>query len=192
MTNQTLKGTKTEQLLLNAYAGESMARNRYTYFAQQAKNDGYEQIAEIFCLTADNEVEHAKLFYKFLGNMQGHVASDYPFELGSTAENLQSAAEGEKEEWSILYALGEQTAKEEGFDDIAITFHYVIEAEKHHEQRFLQLLENLKNNSVFAKENDTKWMCRKCGYVCTAKAAPVKCPNCRHPQAYFQVYCEQY
>ncbi len=192
MTEKKLKGTKTEQNLINAYAGESQARNRYTYFAKQAKEEGYEQIAEIFCMTADNEKEHAKLFYEHLGNTRGHVNAEYPFELGTTEENLESAAAGEKEEWSFLYADGEKTAREEGFEDIANTFHYVIEAEKHHEQRYLKLLENIKNDTVFKKEKDTLWMCRECGYVHKGKSAPKQCPNCHHEQAYFQVLCENY
>ena len=131
MTDKKLSGTKTEQNLINAYAGESQARNRYTYFAKQAKEEGYEQIAEIFCMTADNEKEHAKLFYEYIGNTRGHVDAEYPFELGTTEENLESAAAGEKEEWSFLYTDAEKTAKEEGFEEIADTFHHVIEAEKH-------------------------------------------------------------
>ncbi len=192
MTDRRLKGTKTEQNLINAFAGESQARNRYTYFAKKAKEEGYEQISEIFCMTADNEKEHAKLFYEYLGDIRGHVDAEYPFELGTTEENLESAAAGEKEEWSFLYADGEKTAREEGFDDIADTFHYVIEAEKHHEQRYLKLLENIKNDTVFSKEKETYWMCRECGYVHHGKSAPKKCPNCHHPQAYFQVLCENY
>lgn len=192
MTDKRLKGTKTEQNLINAFAGESQARNRYTYFAKKAKEEGYEQFAEIFCMTADNEKEHAKLFYEYLGDIRGHVDAEYPFELGTTEENLESAAAGEKEEWSFLYADGEKTAREEGFDDVADTFHYVIEAEKHHEQRYLKLLENIKNDTVFSKEKETYWMCRECGYVHHGKSAPKKCPNCHHPQAYFQVLCENY
>ena len=192
MIYKRLRGTKTEQNLINAFAGESQARNRYTYFAKKAKEEGYEQIAEIFCMTADNEKEHAKLFYEYLGDIRGHVDAEYPFELGTTEENLESAAAGEKEEWSFLYADGEKTAREEGFDDVADTFHYVIEAEKHHEQRYLKLLENIKNDTVFSKEKETYWMCRECGYVHHGKPAPKKCPNCHHPQAYFQVLCENY
>ncbi len=192
MTEKKLRGTKTEQNLINAYAGESQARNRYTYFAKQAKEEGYEQIAEIFCMTADNEKEHAKLFYEHLGNTRGHVNAEYPFELGTTEENLESAAAGEKEEWSFLYADGEKTAREEGFDEIADTFHYVIEAEKHHEQRYLKLLENIKNDTVFTKDKEVYWMCRECGYVHKGKSAPKKCPNCHHEQAYFQILCENY
>lgn len=192
MIYKRLRGTKTEQNLINAFAGESQARNRYTYFAKKAKEEGYEQISEIFCMTADNEKEHAKLFYEYLGDIRGHVDAEYPFELGTTEENLESAAAGEKEEWSFLYADGEKTAREEGFDDVADTFHYVIEAEKHHEQRYLKLLENIKNDTVFSKEKETYWMCRECGYVHHGKSAPKKCPNCHHPQAYFQVLCENY
>ena len=192
MTDKKLSGTKTEQNLINAYAGESQARNRYTYFAKQAKEEGYEQISEIFCMTADNEKEHAKLFYEHLGNTRGHVNAEYPFELGTTEENLESAAAGEKEEWSFLYADAEKTAKEEGFEEIADTFHHVIEAEKHHEQRYLKLLENIKNGTVFSKDKEILWMCRECGYVYKGKSAPKKCPNCHHPQGYFQVMCENY
>ena len=192
MTDKKLSGTKTEQNLINAYAGESQARNRYTYFAKQAKEEGYEQIAEIFCMTADNEKEHAKLFYEYIGNTRGHVDAEYPFELGTTEENLESAAAGEKEEWSFLYADAEKTAREEGFDEIADTFHHVIEAEKHHEERYLKLLENIKNDTVFSKDKETYWMCRECGYVHKGKSAPKKCPNCHHPQDYFQVLCENY
>ena len=192
MTDNKLKGTKTEQNLINAFAGESQARNRYTYFAKQAKEEGYEQISEIFCMTAANEKEHAKLFYEHLGKTKGHVNAEYPFELGTTEENLTSAIKGEKEEWSILYPNAEKTAKEEGFDDIATTFHYVIEAEKHHEQRYTKLLENIKNNTVFQKGEETFWLCRECGYVHKGKSAPKKCPNCQHPQSYFQVLCENY
>ncbi len=192
MTEKKLKGTKTEQNLINAFAGESQARNRYTYFAQKAKEEGYEQIAEIFCMTADNEKEHAKLFYEHIGNTIGHVNAKYPFEMGTTEENLKSAAAGENEEWTTLYANSEKIAKEEGFDEIANTFHFVIEAEKHHEQRYLKLLENVKNSTVFTKDKEVFWFCRECGYVHKGKSAPKKCPNCHHEQGYFQVLCENY
>lgn len=192
MTEKILKGSKTEQNLINAFAGESQARNRYSFFAKQAKKDGYEQIAEIFLITAENEKEHAKLFYEHIGNTIGQVNSSYPFELGTTKENLESAINGEKEEWSILYPEGEKVAREEGFDEIAETFHHVVEAEKHHEKRYSKLLENVKNNTVFSKPEETNWMCRECGYIHHGKSAPQKCPNCHHPQAYFQVLCEEY
>lgn len=192
MSENKLRGTQTEQNLINAFAGESQARNRYTFFAKQAKKDGYEQIAAIFLETAENEKEHAKLFYEYIGDTKGHVDACYPFELGTTEENLVSAAQGEKEEWSFLYAEGERIAREEGFEDVANTFHYVIDAEKHHENRYLKLLENVRNNTVFQKDYETHWMCRECGYIHYGKSAPQKCPNCHHPQAYFQVLCENY
>ncbi len=192
MTHTKLHGTQTEQNLMNAFAGESQARNRYTYFAKQAKKEGYEQIAEIFLMTADNEKEHAKHFYKYIGNTKGQVNAEYPFELGTTEENLESAIAGEKEEAEILYANAEKTAREEGFEKIANTFNQVIKAEKHHQERYSKLLENIKNNTVFKKEKETNWMCRKCGYICCSKMAPEKCPSCEHPQSYFQVQCEEY
>lgn len=191
-TKKSLKGTKTEQILINSFAGESQARNRYSYFAKQAKKEGFEQIADIFLQTAENEKEHAKLFYEYLGNLRGHVDAEYPFELGTTEENLESAANGENEEWTTLYAEGEKVAKEEGFDDIASTFHHVILAERHHEQRFLKLLENVKNDTVFQKDTEIDWLCRECGYVHHGKSAPKNCPNCHHPQAYYEVLCENY
>lgn len=189
---KNLRGTKTEQNLINAFAGESQARNRYSYFAKQAKKDGYEQISEIFLITAENEREHAKQFYEYIGNTRGHVDAEYPFELGTTEENLESAVEGENEEAEILYTEGEETARAEGFDEIAETFHHVSEAERHHCERYAKLLENLKNDTVFKKDTETNWMCRKCGYICNSKCAPNKCPSCGHPQAYFQVQCEEY
>ncbi len=192
MTEKKLKGTRTEQNLINAFAGESQARNRYTYFAKQAKKDGFEQISEIFTLTADNEKEHAKKFYEYIGNTKGHVDSEYPFELGTTEQNLKSAIEGENEEAEILYSEAEKVAQEEGFDEIAATFHNVIKAEKHHRDRFAKLLDNIENKTVFKKDKDTNWMCRKCGFVCCSKTAPTKCPSCEHPQEYFQVLCEEY
>ena len=192
MQKKSLKGSKTEQNLINAFAGESQARNRYSFYAKAAKKEGYEQIAAIFLETAENEKEHANLFYEPLGNIRGIVNAEYPFELGTTEENLESAVAGEKEEWEFLYAEGERIAREEGFDKIAEIFHHVIHAEKHHHQRYLKLLENVKNNTVFKKEKDTNWMCRECGYVYYGKEAPKECPNCHHPQAYFEVLCENY
>ncbi len=187
-----LKGTKTEECLINAYAGESMARNRYTFYAKQAKEEGYEQIAEIFQMTADNEKEHARHFYEYVGDTMGPVTGTYPFNLGSTEENLKTAIKGEHEEHSILYAEGERIAKEEGFDEISETFKYVRRAEEHHEARFRKLLENVVNDTVFKKDYDADWMCRECGYILHCKEAPNKCPNCHHPKAYFQIQCENY
>lgn len=189
---KNLEGTQTEQNLINAFAGESMARNRYSFFAKQAKKDGYEQIAEIFLLTAENEKEHAKLFYEFIGYTDGHVDSVYPFVLGNTEENLESAVAGEQEEANVLYANAEKTALAEGFDEIADTFHHVIKSEQHHAKRFSELLENIRNKTVFSKDKETNWLCRECGYISTGKNAPEECPNCHHKQSYFQILCEKY
>ncbi|MBQ8668814.1 rubrerythrin family protein [bacterium] len=191
--SKNFKGSKTEQNLINAYAGESMARNRYTYYASVAKKEGYEQIAAIFCDTADNELEHAKLFFSHIcNNPLGHVDSFYPFEIGTTEDNLNSAISGEIEEYDVLYKEAEEVAKKEGFDAIANTFHNVRHAEEHHAKRFKSLLNELKNGTIFEKDTEVSWFCRKCGYVHKDKAAPEHCPNCHHPQAYFQILCEKY
>ncbi len=191
--SEKFKGSKTEQNLINAFAGESQARNRYTYYSKVAKKEGYEQIAEIFQLTADNEVEHAKLFYTHIGkNPLGHVDSFYPFELGTTEDNLNSAIAGELEEFEVLYLEAEQIAKEEGFDAIANTFHNVRIAEEHHAKRYKELLKVIQNGTVFDKDEETLWICRKCGFVHRGKSAPEHCPNCFHPQGYFQILCEKY
>ena len=187
------RGSKTEQELINAFAGESMARNRYTMFASVAKKEGYEQIAEIFEQTARNEYEHAKLFYKHISTTSdGHVDSCYPFELGTTEENLLSAIEGETEEFTNLYANAEKIALEEGFDSVASTFKHVINSEKHHAQRYQMLYYNLKNDTIFKKEKEEKWVCRECGYIHEGNSAPDYCPNCHHKKAYFQLLCEKY
>lgn len=187
-----LKGTKTEQNLINSFAGESQARNRYTYFASIAKKEGYEQIAAIFLETADNEKEHAKLFYKHLGNLVGHVDSNYPFFLGTTEENLQSALDGEREEAEIIYKEAAKIAKEEGFEDIAHTFEEVMEVEEHHMKRYQQLLKNIQNDTVFKKEKTVEWKCRNCGYIHEDTSAPKLCPCCKHPRCYFQIHCEKF
>lgn len=187
-----LKDTQTLQNLINAFAGESQARNRYTMYAKAAKKEGYEQIAAIFLETAENEREHAKHFYEYIPEGHWQVDGYYPFETGTTEENLKSAAEGEHEEWDILYLNGEETAKAEGFNEIADTFHYVRTSEMHHERRYLELLKQVKDGTVFEKDKETDWMCRKCGYIYQGKSAPQKCPNCHHPQAYFQVLCEKF
>lgn len=191
--DEKLRGTKTEQNLINAFAGEAQARNRYMYYAKEAKKEGYEQISGIFAETAENELEHAKLFYKFIiPNPLGHVTGFYPFELGTTEENLASAIAGETEEAEVLYKEGEETAKEEGFNNIALTFHHVSEAETHHAKRFKKLYEVLTNKTIFEKETEVYWVCRKCGYVYKGFSAPEKCPNCQHPQGYFEILCEKY
>lgn len=191
--NEKLKGTKTEQLLINAFAGEAQARNRYTYFAKQAKKDGYEQISEIFLKTADNELEHAKLFYKHIGNNpNGHVDAFYPFELGTTEENLKSAIAGEEEEFSVLYYNGELIAKEEGFDDISDTFRHVRVSEQHHARRYKEVYEKLTEGTLFKKNKQEEWICRKCGYIFIGNEAPHACPECGHPRGYFELLCEKY
>ncbi len=191
--SEKLRGSRTEQNLINSFAGEAQARNRYTYFAKTAKKEGYEQIAAIFLETAENELEHAKLFYRHIeNNPLGHVDGFYPFEFGTTEDNLSSAIAGETEEYDILYKEAEETALDEGFDAIADTFKHVRKAEEHHAKRYKTLLENLKNGTTFSKDSEITWLCRKCGYPYRGKKAPEHCPNCFHPQAYFQVLCEKY
>ena len=177
-----LKGTKTEANLQTAFAGESMARNKYTYFASKAKKDGYVQIANIFEETAANEKEHAKMWYKLLNG--GAV--------GSTIENLQAAAEGENYEWTDMYDQFAKEAREEGFDDIAALFEGVAAIEKEHEERYRKLLANIEGDLVFSKDGDVIWQCSNCGHICVGKKAPEVCPVCNHPQAYFQVKAENY
>ena len=170
-----IKGTKTEKNLLEAFAGESMARNKYTYFASVAKKEGYEQIGGIFEETANNEKEHAKLWFKALG------------ELGTTKENLLKAALGEQEEWTEMYARMAKEADEEGFSDLAEKFRGVLAIEKAHEERYRKLLENIENNSVFEKEEEVVWECRNCGHLVKSSSAPKVCPVCAHPEKYFEV-----
>jgi len=170
-----LKGSKTAENLAYAFAGESQARNKYNYFASAAKKEGYEQIAAIFEETANNEKEHAKLWFKALGG------------IGKTAENLLAAAQGEHEEWTEMYKQFAETAKAEGFDDLAKQFAYVAEVEKRHEARYLKLLANLQKNEVFASSQEVHWECRNCGFVVIGKEAPKVCPACSHPQAFFQI-----
>lgn len=177
-----LKGSKTEKNLLAAFAGESQARNKYTYYASRAKKDGYEQIAAIFEETAGNEREHAKIWFK---QLHGGSVPD-------TIENLRDAAGGEHFEWTEMYKEFAETAREEGFTQIAALFHMVGEIEKHHEGRYLRLLENLKNDLVFKKGEKTYWICRNCGHVTEGEAAPKGCPVCAHPQAYFEVWSRNY
>jgi rubrerythrin len=172
-----LKGSKTEANLLTAFSGESQARNKYTYFASQAKKEGYEQIADIFLETAENEKEHAKLWFKALNN--GSVAS--------TVENLKAAAAGEHYEWTEMYAEFEKTAKAEGFDEIAAAFHGVAGIEKKHEERYLALLKNIEDGLVFKKDKVSVWKCRNCGYVHVGESAPQMCPVCKHPQSFFEL-----
>ncbi len=188
-----LKGSKTEKNLLAAFAGESQARNRYTYFAGVAKKAGYEQIASIFLETADNEKEHAKRFFKLLKGGDVEITAAYPAGvIGDTAQNLEAAAEGEKMEWSTIYRDAEETAREEGFDEIADQFKEIAEVEEQHEKRYRKLLANIKNESVFKKESSVKWKCRNCGYIHEGEEAPMKCPACAHPQSYYEIFVENY
>lgn len=177
-----LKGTKTEANLQATFAGESQARNKYTYYASQAKKDGYVQIAAIFEETAANEKEHAKLWFKILNG--GKV--------GPTVENLKDAAAGENYEWTDMYATFAKEAREEGFDDIANLFEGVAAIEKEHEERYLKLLANVEGGLVFSRDGDMIWQCSNCGHVCVGKQAPEVCPVCAHPQAYFQIKANNY
>ena len=182
MIYKRLRGTKTEQNLINAFAGESQARNRYTYFAKKAKEEGYEQIAEIFCMTADNEKEHAKLWFKLLNGG----------EIGTTEENLKAAAEGENYEWTDMYERMAKEAREEGFDHIAFLFDGVAKIEKEHEERYKKLLENVKDGKVFEAGEIKIWKCRNCGHIVVGTKAPEICPICAHPKAYFEIKAENY
>ncbi len=189
----SLKGSKTEQNLLKAFAGESQARNRYTYFSSQAKQEGFEQICWIFADTADNEKEHAKRFFKFLEGGDVEITASFPAgTIGTTAENLKAAAEGENLEWSTLYPEFAQTADEEGFPEIAKVFREVAKAETGHEKRYLALLKNVSEGSVFKKTAPVKWRCRNCGYISEGLEAPKECPACAHPQAHYELLAENY
>ena len=190
---KSIKGTKTEKNLLASFAGESQARNRYTYFASIAKKAGYEQITAIFLDTAENEKEHAKRFFKYLEGGDVQIQATYPSGIiGDTAQNLTAAVTGENEEWTKLYKDAEKIAREEGFDEIADQFKEIAEVEEEHEKRYRKLLKNIKDNTVFKKEKTVKWHCRNCGYVHEDTEAPDKCPACDHPQAYYEVLCENY
>ena len=177
-----LKGSKTEKNLMEAFAGESQARNKYTYFASKAKKEGYEQIAAIFQETADNEKEHAKLWFKLLNGGS----------IGSTEENLKAAAAGENYEWTDMYAEFAKTAKEEGFARIAYLFEEVGKIEKEHEERYLKLLENVKEGKVFEAGEVKIWKCRNCGHIVVGTSAPEVCPVCNHPKAFFEIKAENY
>jgi len=192
---KTLKGTKTAKNLLKSFAGESQARNRYTYFASVAKKEGYEQISAIFLETAENEKEHAKVFFKYLNEVdeQLEITASYPAgKIGKTKENLLAAANGEKEEWEILYKEFEKVAREEGFEHVANSFKEIAEVEEKHEERYRKLLKNIEEDMVFKKEKVVKWKCRNCGYIHEGKEAPELCPACNHPKSYYEVFEETY
>jgi len=188
-----LKGTKTEKNLLASFAGESQARNRYTYFASVARKAGFEQIAAIFLETADNEKEHAKRFFKLLKGGEVEITASYPAGvIGDTAANLEAAAAGENLEWTKLYKEAEEVARKEGFEEVARQFKEIAEVEEEHEKRYRKLLKNVKEGKVFKKDTVVKWKCRNCGYVHQGKEAPEKCPSCAHPQAYHELLSENY
>jgi len=179
---ENLKGTKTEKNLMEAFAGESQARNKYTYFASKARKEGYEQIADFFEETAKNEKEHAKIWFKLL------CGGDIP----TTANNLQTAAAGEHEEWTEMYKRMAEEARKEGFNDIAFLFDSVRAIEKRHEERYLRLLKNIEDGTVFSKKEKSIWICHNCGYIVNSESAPKKCPVCNHPQAYFELHVINY
>ncbi|HAJ95766.1 MAG TPA: rubrerythrin family protein [Actinobacteria bacterium] len=191
MTN--LKGTKTEKNLLASFAGESQARNRYTYFASVAKKAGFEQIAAIFLETADNEKEHAERFFKFLEGGDVEITASYPAgTIEDTAANIEASAAGENMEWTAIYKEAAEIARSEGFEEIAFVFKEIAEVEQQHEIRYRKLLKNLKEGKVFKRNTVVKWKCRNCGYVHEGEEAPMECPACAHPQSYYELFCENY
>lgn len=188
------KGTKTEKNLMAAFAGEAQARNRYTYYSKVAIKEGYEQIGAIFLETAENELMHARLFFDFLGEEREilEVAFSYPIGLSTTVKNLENAFLGEMEENTEIYPTGGRVAEEEGFKDVASTFRFIVEVEKHHEARYRALHKNIMEETVFKKPNPLEWKCRKCGYIFKGLQAPPKCPCCHHPQAWFELLCDNF
>ena len=191
--SKSIKGTRTEQNLLKAFAGESQARNRYTYFSSVARKAGFEQIANIFIQTAENEKEHAKVFFKHLEGGDVEITASYPAGvISDTKVNLEAAAAGENMEWTTLYVDFAKTAKDEGFPEVARSFEQVAKVEKFHEARYRKLINNVGNSEVFKKRENVKWHCLNCGYVIDGMVAPKECPACKHPQAYFEVLAENY
>jgi len=189
----SIKGTKTEQNLLKAFAGESQARNRYSYFASEARKSGFKQIAHIFEETAEQEKEHAKRFFKFLEGGMVEVTATFPAgKIGTTAENLKAAASGEHEEWTELYPQFARIAKEEGFPAVSKVFEFISVAEKQHEKRYLGLLKNVEAGTVFKRSEKTTWRCRNCGYLHEGEGAPGACPACAHPQGEFEILSENW
>lgn len=190
---KSLKGTKTEHNLLASFAGESQARNRYTYFASVAKKEGYVQISNIFQETADNEKEHAKKFFKFLEGGMVEITASYPAGvIGTTAENLLASANGENEEHTVLYPEAAKIADEEGFPEVAQIFRSIASVEKHHEERYRKLLKNIEENKVFKKDEKTWWKCNNCGFIVESNEAPEICPACAHPKAHFEVLADNF
>jgi rubrerythrin len=190
---KSIKGTKTEKNLLASFAGESQARNRYTYFASAARKEGFEQIANIFLETAENEKEHAKIYFKHLEGGDVEITAAYPAGvIGDTKSNLEAAAAGENMEWTTLYANFAKIAREEGFLDVAISFEQISKVEKFHESRYRKLIANIAGNEIFKKKTTVKWHCTNCGYVHEGPEAPKECPACKHPQSYYEVLAENY
>jgi rubrerythrin len=191
--SESIKGTQTEINLLKAFAGESQARNRYTFFASAARKEGYEQIANIFTETAGNEKEHAEVFFKYLVGGDVEITASFPAGIiADTKANLLAAAKGEREEWSVLYSEFEKVARQEGFANIAISFKEIAEVEEFHEKRYRKLAQNLEAGEVFKKKKTVKWHCTNCGYVHEGTEAPKVCPACKHPQAYYELLAENY
>ncbi len=189
----TLKGTRTEKNILTAFAGESQARNRYTFFASQAKKEGYEQIAAIFEETANQEKEHAKRLFKFLEGGEAEIQASFPAGvIGTTLENLKAAASGENYEHTTMYPEFAKVAREEGFDEIASVMEAIAVAEKQHEKRYVALAKNIEEGRVFKRDEEVVWRCRNCGYLHVGKEAPERCPACAHPKAYFELLGENY
>jgi rubrerythrin len=190
---KSIKGTKTEKNLLASFAGESQARNRYTFFASAAQKEGYEQISRIFLETAENEKEHAKVFFKYLEGGDVEITASYPAGvIGDTKSNLEAAAAGENMEWTVLYSEAARVAKEEGFPEVARSFEQVSKVEMFHEKRYRKLAANIANSEVFKKKASVKWHCINCGYVHEGNEAPKECPTCKHPQSYYEVLAENY
>ena len=188
-----IKGTKTEKNLLAAFAGESQARNRYTYYASAAKKEGFEQIAHIFLETAENEKEHAKIFFNHLEGGEVEITAAYPAGvIGDTKKNLEAAAAGENMEWTALYANFAKVANEEGFPEVERSFEQISKVEKFHESRYRKLISNVEGNEVFKKKASVKWHCTNCGYVHEGPEAPKECPACKHPQAYYELLAENF
>ncbi|MBI4727864.1 rubrerythrin family protein [candidate division TA06 bacterium] len=190
---KSLKRSMTEKNLLKSFAGESQARNRYTYFASAARKEGFEQIANFFMETAENEKEHAKVFFKLLEGGELEITASYPAgKIGTTKENLGAAAAGENMEWTTIYSDFAKTARDEGFEDAAVAFEQIAKVEKFHESRYRKLINNLANGEAFKKKSSVKWHCINCGYVHEGAEAPKQCPACKHPQAYYEVLAENY
>ena len=190
-----LKGSRTEKNLLIAFAGEAQARNRYTFYASEAKKAGYELVAAIFLETADNEKEHAKVFFKHLtqgDSGEAEIVAGYPFHLGDTASNLDAAAQGERYEWTTMYQDFAKVADEEGFPQVAMSFREIAKVEKFHEARYRALFDHIKNGTFFKRPETLKWHCRNCGYVVTGEHPPDICPSCQHPKAYYEPLCDNW